>query len=149
MLSRREFVDLVALLVALPACKEHRQEPAPTNPVPAPAPGALDSATYRTLDAVTARILPGDDKIPSARAAGVIEFLDRQLTIAPLTKLAPVFIALAQALDTAARTRGKGSFSMLALAAQDELVDAMSRGRLGTQLPERELFRLLHGFTLE
>src|SRR5262245_20111704 len=82
-LRRREFLDLIARVVALPACKDKpRDEPAAVKPAPPAPPGALDAAAYRTLDAATVRILPGDTTFPSARDAGVIAFIDRQLAIA-------------------------------------------------------------------
>jgi len=147
-LRRRELLELVLLAFALPGCKEkHRDEPAlPSALTPAT---ALDAAATRTLDAVTARILPGDATIPSARDVGVIAFIDRQLAIPPLSKLAPAMIALARALDEAARARGAAELAKLPVAAQDELVDALAHGKLGTPLPERELFRVLHSFVLE
>jgi gluconate 2-dehydrogenase gamma chain len=58
-------------------------------------------------------------------------------------------IAIAHALDDAARARKAGNFAALAPAQQDEVLDALSRGALGTKLPENPLFRVLHGLTLE
>jgi gluconate 2-dehydrogenase gamma chain len=138
-LRRREFVELVALVIALPACKEKPSKPAPT---PEPA-GALDAATKRTLEAVAARILPGDATFPGARETNVVTFIDRQLAIAPMSKLVPAITALALALNE------HGDFATLRGVRQDEIIEALSRGTLGTQLPERELFRVLHGFVLE
>jgi hypothetical protein len=110
---------------------------------------ALDAATRRTLDALTARILPSDSGFPGARETNVIEFIDRQLAIAPLSRLVPAIVALARALDDAARARGTSELAALPAAQQDEIVEALSRGTLGTKLPERELFHLLHAFVLE
>jgi len=146
-LRRREFLDLVALLIALPACKE-KPPPAKQEPTVAPA-GALDPQAYRTFDAAAARILPGDATFAGARETGVAAFIDQQLTIAPMSKLAPLMIALAHALDDAARARGGSELGVLPPAKQDEVLDALARGALGTKLPERELFRLLHTFVLE
>jgi len=165
-LRRREFLDLVALIAALPACKDRKPAP-PPGPTSAPEPTpekALDATSYRALDAATARILPADGTFPGAREANVMEFIDRQLAIAPLTKIAPAMIAIAHAFDDAARARPRvtdpsgrhsgaagsaGNFAALAPAQQDEVLEALSRGALGTKLPERELFRVLHGLTLE
>jgi gluconate 2-dehydrogenase gamma chain len=150
-LRRREFLDLVALIAALPACKDNRRsEPAPSRPAPEPQPArALDAAAYRALEAATARILPADGAFPGAREANVMDFIDRQLAIAPLSKIAPALIAIAHAFDDAARARKAREFAALAAAQQDEVLDALSRGALGTKLPEKELFRVLHGLTLE
>jgi gluconate 2-dehydrogenase gamma chain len=110
---------------------------------------ALDAAAYRTLDAAAARILPSGDGFPGANEAKVIDFIDRQLAIAPLSKVAPAMIALARALDDAARTRKARELAQLPVAEQDALLEALSQGTLGSTLPERELFRLLHGLVLE
>ena len=148
-LRRRELLELIVLALALPGCKrKHDEAPAPTHVAPVPA-TALDAAAVRTLDAVTLRMLPGDGTIPSARDAGVVAFIDRQLAIQPLAKLAPAMIALCRALDDAARARGASEVAKLPIATQDALVEALSRGTLGSTLPERELFRVLHGFVLE
>lgn len=45
----------------------------------APAAGALSPSQSRTLEAVTARILPSVDGRPGAREAGAIHFIDRAL----------------------------------------------------------------------
>ena len=155
-LRRRDLLELVALIAAVPACKDkQRSEPSPTPPTPLTSPPpeqhphALDGAESRALEAATARILPSDGTFPGAREANVMEFIDRQLAIAPLAKIAPAVIAIAHAFDDAARARKAREFATLAPAQQDEILDALSRGALGTKLPEKELFRVLHGLTLE
>src|SRR5687768_17055054 len=104
-MRRRELLELIALLAAMPACKggdtPAKQGSAPPPPQPA-APRGLDAAASRTLEAATARMLPADGDFPGAREAGVIEFIDRQLAIQPLARLAPAIIAFARALDDAA-----------------------------------------------
>jgi gluconate 2-dehydrogenase gamma chain len=157
-LSRRELLELIAVIALAPACKSDRKTApgagsgttTPGSAAAAPAaPTALDAAAYRTLDAAAARILPAGDGLPGAREAKVIDFIDRQLAIAPLAKVAPALIALARALDDAARGRKVGELAELPVADQDALLEAVSRGTLGSPLPERELFRLLHGLVLE
>jgi gluconate 2-dehydrogenase gamma chain len=156
-LSRRELLELIAVIALSPACKSERK-PAPTagsasstpqTPSPLNAPTALDAAAYRTLEAAAARILPAADGLPGASEAKVIDFIDRQLAIAPLTKVAPAMIALARALDDAARKRKVSELAQLPAPQQDALLEAVSQGTLGSTLPERELFRLLHGLVLE
>src|ERR1044071_1213493 len=104
-LRRRELLELVALIAALPACKDKTSSPPeePAKPAPEAPAHALDGAAFRALDAATARILPADDGFPGAHDANVMEFIDRQLAIAPLTKIAPAVIAIAHAFDDAAR----------------------------------------------
>jgi Gluconate 2-dehydrogenase subunit 3 len=79
----------------------------------------------------------------------VIDFIDRQLTVAPLSRVAPALIALARALDDVARTKRAPDFAQLGPVEQDATLEALSRGTLGTKLPERDLFKLLHGLVLE
>ena len=113
------------------------------------APTALDAAAYRTLDAAAATILPSDGTFPGAREAKVIDFIDRQLAIAPLSRIAPAMLALARALDDAARARHAPELARLPPDQQIAVIEALSMGTLGTKLPERELFKLLHGLVLE
>ncbi len=134
-IRRRELLELIALVAALPACKQHHDEPSP----PAT---ALDRSAYRTLEAAVARILPAEGDFPGARETNVITFLDRQLAIAPLSRIAPLVIAFAKALDAL-------RFADLPEAQQDALLDAASLGTLGTQLPEAAIFKILHGLVLE
>jgi gluconate 2-dehydrogenase gamma chain len=154
-LHRRELLELIAIVAMLPACKgSDKPAPAPTGSasgaVAPPRPAtALDPATYRTIDAATARILPADGDFPGAGEARVIDFIDRQLAIAPLSRVAPAIVAVARALDDAARARRAAEYATLPALAQDEILDALSRGALGTKLPEAELFRILHGLVLE
>jgi gluconate 2-dehydrogenase gamma chain len=153
-LSRRELLELIAIVAIAPGCKSERT-PAPTtgsgsaSPKPPRPVTALDAASYRTLEAAAARILPADGAFPGAREAKVIDFIDRQLTMAPLVRVAPALIALARALDDLARAKRAPDFAQLPAADQDAALEALSRGTLGTKLPERELFRILHGFVLE
>lgn len=158
-LSRRELLELIAVIALSPACKSDRRASpgegsaasgsAAPSATPKRVPTALDANAYRTLDAAAARILPADGTFPGAREAKAIDFIDRQLAIAPLASVAPAMIALARALDDTARTRRAPEFSKLAVADQDAVVEMLATGKLGTKLPERELFRLLHGLVLE
>ncbi len=156
-LSRRELLELIAIIALSPACKSERPAPASgagTASVGAGSAGttaatALDASAYRTLEAATARILPADGTFPGAREAKVINFIDRQLAIAPLASVAPAILALARALDEGARARRAPELAKLPIADQDALVGALASGTLGTKLPERELFRILHGLVLE
>jgi hypothetical protein len=152
-LRRREWLELIALAAVLPACRGKHDEPAPSSEphasAPPPPPTALDPGARRTLEAACARILPAAGGFPGARETNAIEFIDRQLAVPPMQKIAPGMLALAHMLDDAARSRRAVEFAMLAPAAQDEVLDALAHGKLGTKLPEPALFRLLHGFVLE
>lgn len=161
-LSRRELLEIVAIIALSPACKSDRKPAAGSGSVSAGSAGtsagsattpkaatSLDAAAYRTLEAATARILPADGMFPGAREAKVIDFIDRQLAIAPLSRVAPAMIALARALDDEASTRKAAEFAKLPVADQDQVIESLAATKLGTKLPERELFRLLHGLVLE
>ena len=158
LLSRRELLELIAIVALSPACKSDRRAPATTGSGSAAsgsaapssrAPTALDPGAYRALEAAASRILPADGAFPGAREAKVIDFIDRQLAIAPLSQIAPALIALARALDDAGRTRRAPDFAQLAAPDQDAVIKDLAGGTLGTKLPERELFRILHGLVLE
>jgi len=147
-LRRRELLELIALVAVLPACKEHHDAPAPA-PAPAAPPTALDRAAYRTLGAAVARILPADGDFPGAEETGVITFIDRELAIAPLSRIAPLVIGFAAALDAAAQQRAHVAFAGAQWAVQDAILDDAAHGKLGSQLPEAAVFRILHGLVLE
>jgi gluconate 2-dehydrogenase gamma chain len=154
-LNRRELLELIAIVALAPACKSERRTPpaegtAGGSAAAARAPAtALDATAYRTLDAMAARILPPEGAFPGAREAKVIDFIDRQLAIAPLSVVAPAVVAVARALDDQARGRRAPEFAKLAVVDQDAVIEALATGKLGTKLPERELFRILHGLVLE
>src|SRR5262249_39103049 len=152
---RRELLELIAIIALSPACKTKSgggsgagtgaSGSGAGSAAPAAAPAtSLDAAAYRALDAASRRILPAGGTVPGAGEAKVIDFLDRQPAIQPLARVAPALIALARALDDAARARKAPDFSQLAGAEQDTLIEAVAGGTLGTKLPEKELFRLLH-----
>jgi gluconate 2-dehydrogenase gamma chain len=152
-LRRRELLELLAAIaaVAVAGCKgDKTPEPTPPpTPSPPPAPRALEPAAYRAIEALADRILPADGDFPGARAAGAIDFIDRQLAIEPIAKLAPAVNALGVALDGAAKARGGRDFATLPAGVQDGLVEALATGKLGSGLPEAPLFRALHGLVLE
>jgi hypothetical protein len=154
-LSRRDVLELAAFSAVLGACKQPGRDRGDHGPssgeIPAPAPKtALDAPAVRALEAATARILPAAADFAGARDAHVMTFIDRQLAIAPFARLAPAMVALARALDAQATTRGKPAFAVLDVAEQDQVLEQLARGAwTGVQLPQRELFRVLHGLTLE
>jgi gluconate 2-dehydrogenase gamma chain len=157
-LSRRDMlalIETIAVSTALPACKKRSETSSEPPPPPPPLPTttaktALDATAFRALEAATARILPAGENFAGARDAHVMTFIDRQLAIAPFARLAPAMIALSRALDAQATGRGKPAFAALDVAEQDQVLEALSRGAWqGVQLPQRELFRVLHGLTIE
>jgi gluconate 2-dehydrogenase gamma chain len=155
-LSRREMlalIETVAVSMALVGCKQRAPasdgEPSGAGSAPKPA-TAFDASAVRALEAATARILPASADFAGARDARVMTFIDRQLAIEPFVRLVPGMVALARALDQQGIGRGKRAFAELDSASQDQVLDALSRGELPAKgMPQRELFRLLHGLTIE
>jgi gluconate 2-dehydrogenase gamma chain len=159
-LSRRDVLELAVFATTLAACRKRgagdergagSASASATASDLAPKPAtALDASAFRALEAATARLLPANTDFAGARDARVMTFIDRQLAIAPFARLAPAMIALARALDTQATGRSKPAFAALEVAEQDQVLEQLSRGAWpGMQLPQRELFRVLHGLTLE
>jgi gluconate 2-dehydrogenase gamma chain len=81
-------VGAIATLQAVPAQDVIPLTPAPWTPDPVPSPPAeppAPSLTYlrpdqaELIEAIAARIMPGDDDDPGAREAGVVYFIDRLL----------------------------------------------------------------------
>ncbi len=153
-LSRRDVLELAAFTATLVACRDKRRDggegSASSGGTTGPPRGGLDPTAYHTLEAVTARILPATTDFAGARDARVITYVDRQLAVAPLARVTPALMALARALDAQARTRGAQAFAELPVVEQDDVLGQLSRGTLpDLALPQRELFRVMHGLTLE
>lgn len=156
-LSRREvlaLIEMIAAAMALPACKTRRDAPSSGGeqapPGPAPPTSPFDARSFRALEAATARILPGSADFAGARDARVMGFIEKQLAIEPFVRLAPGLVALARALDQQAMTRSKPAFAELDVAAQDQVLDQLARGMWpGVNMPQRQLFLILHALTLE
>jgi gluconate 2-dehydrogenase gamma chain len=88
-----------------------------------PKPQALTPEQIRTLEAVTARLVPTDDT-PGAREAGAVWFIDRLLARwAPEQK--PQLATLLAGLDTAAVASGARAFVTAAPATQDSIIAAL------------------------
>lgn len=89
LMPRRVFLQLGAGgLVGLSACTsrgviEQRYDPRrPLAPAETPTPGVLrffSEPEGRTIEAVVARIIPGDEQDPGAREAGVLTYIDAKL----------------------------------------------------------------------
>jgi hypothetical protein len=152
-LSRRRLVGWAAVLPLLSSCRP-KKEPAPSDAghegvhEKVNRPRVLGAREWRTVEAITSRILPSDDG-PGAREAGVIAFIDGQLSVPPLAPLAPAIVALAKALDLHAEKVHGRSYAELDAAVQDAIVADLRRGALPISLPQRELYEAIHTLTLE
>lgn len=156
-LDRRAWIKLVAISTAAMGCRskgapttDAATATASTSAAPAVSGKVLGAAEWRTLDALTARILPSD-ATAGAREAEVTRFIDRQLQTKELAPLAGAVVLCARLIDEHAQTKHARPFADLAADAQDSIVAGLSKGELtlSRKFPQRELFRLLHGLTLE
>lgn len=90
---------------------------------------ALTPAEGALVEAIGARIWPGDPADPGAREAGSVHYVDRALAGPYARYLSTYRIALGQ-IDAAARKLHRKPFVELEESTQDALLDALSRGRL-------------------
>ena len=103
---------------------------------------------WRTIEAITSRILPSDDG-PGAHEAQVVAFIDAELAAPPLAPLAPAVVALAKAVELHAQKAHGRSYAELDAPLQDAIVAKLRGAELGLSLPQRELYEALHTLTLE
>src|SRR5262245_3180967 len=100
-LSRRRLIAWASALPLVSACRsqpkssEASAESGTEAGARATSGRVFASREWRTIDALVSRILPSDDG-PGAREAGVVGFIDRQLSSGPLSPLAPAFVELAR-----------------------------------------------------
>lgn len=137
-IARRDLLRLAAWgSAALAAGCRKRREPDPRV--------TLDEYEWRTLEAITERILPG------ASEAGVVTFIDRQLATPELAPVRPALKLTVQLLDAYARDQLGALVVDLDAAKQDRVVAALAAGTIPTSkpFPQREAFRALHLLTLE
>jgi len=90
------------------------------------APSVLSPVEWKTLEAITARILPTDHE-PGAREAGCTNFIDKALANEE-SAAKPLYQAGLRGVDVAARARFERAFAELAEIEQDELLVALETG---------------------
>lgn len=86
----------------------------------------LTDEERRTLDAMTARIFPGDPEDPGAREAGVVDYIERSLSGYDAA-LQQLYRKGLEALDRACEQRFGSGFNALAEVDQVEMLAAMER----------------------
>jgi len=89
-------------------------------------PSVLTPAEWKTLEAITARILPTDHE-PGAREAGCTNFIDKALANEEAAAR-PLYQAGLRGTDVAARARFGRAFAELAETEQDALLAALEAG---------------------
>jgi len=162
LLHRRELWRLIAV-IALAGCGSEQAPPASTptkatgatkaNHAPSLGPRPWSDAVHNCLAAACATILPAGTGfaagVPNASDTGVIEFIARQLSAAPLARLAPAFIALAGALEAYSQANGATSFAHAKPAVREAAISALAQETLPTKLPQLALFKVLRSLVLE
>jgi gluconate 2-dehydrogenase gamma chain len=96
----------------------------------------FNESEARTVDAVAARIIPGDDADPGAREAGAVVYIDRALAGA-YGDFEKLYRRGLWELDHYCRTKHGGPFAELDEEHQDEVlshIDAATESQLPTQL---------------
>ncbi len=127
-ISRREFVTrtavyggslVVALQLPRPRALKAAQES--TQPV------VLSSGQWRTVEAISGRILPADDA-PGAIEAGCVNFIDKALANEDAALRAQYEVGLA-GVDAVTRRRFAKPFVELEAPQQDEILAALEDGK--------------------
>jgi gluconate 2-dehydrogenase gamma chain len=90
-------------------------------------PATLAPAEWRTLEAITGRIVPSDHE-PGALEAGCVNFIDKALAHED-ARARPLYALGLAATEQAARQRFGRGFAELLPAEQDELLAALEAGR--------------------
>jgi gluconate 2-dehydrogenase gamma chain len=93
-----------------------------SSPSPLPVPTFLNDHEARTVDALAARIIPGDAGDPGAREAGAVVYIDRSLAGA-YQNLQGLYQAGVRDLDQLCRERHGAAFAELGQQQQDEVLE--------------------------
>jgi hypothetical protein len=111
-------------------------------------PLALEPLRYRTLEAVTERILPSNEG-SGAREAKVMRLIDRQLA-GELRPLLPAFNACAALFEQWSQKKHGKPFAEAEVVSQDQMIGQLSRAEIpAIEFPQAEVFKALHTLTLE
>jgi hypothetical protein len=126
-LTRRDFLRDTTLyggglFVALSLPRPHAARAAAESSEPA----VLGAGPWRTLEAISGRILPSDDG-PGAIEAGCVNFIDKALAHEDAAAR-PLYAQGLLGTDQVARRRFGRVFADLAPAEQDEVLEALERG---------------------
>lgn len=88
----------------------------------------LTALEWKTLEAITARILPTDHE-PGAKEAGCVNFIDKAL-LEEEAATRPLYAAGLAVLDGASRALGAPGYAALPAEAQDALLERIEAGTL-------------------
>jgi gluconate 2-dehydrogenase gamma chain len=112
-------------------------------------PVVLSPDEWKTLEAMTARIIPTDDA-PGALEAGCVNFIDKALANED-SALRPDYVAGLAAVDACARARHTKSFAELSSEEQDALLVALQDGTAsewGASISSQSFFELVRTYTV-
>ena len=153
-LSRRRFVSSVAAapVIGLAACKPRRPPPVPSCGVELRSRAharVLKPEEWDILETACARIIPTDAD-PGATEAGVVNYIDAQLSLSHFAVFQRLFVAGLRKTDLLARRRTGQPFVKAPPAEQDRVLAELQRGvPLDRRRDSRQFFQLLLTFTLE
>jgi gluconate 2-dehydrogenase gamma chain len=129
LLSRRELLTRGALFGGTLAAALHLPRPrALAAAAESDAPVVLDPGAWKTVEAITARLIPTDHE-PGAREAGCVNFIDKALAHEDAEQR-PTYAAGLRGVDAAARKTSGKPFVELTLAQQDELLARLEEGKV-------------------
>lgn len=95
-----------------------------SSPSPLPVPTFFNDHEARTVDALAARIIPGDERDPGAREAGAVVYIDRSLAGA-YDDLQPLYQSGIRDLDELSRERHGAPFVELGESDQDDVLGTL------------------------
>jgi gluconate 2-dehydrogenase gamma chain len=90
-------------------------------------PVVLTAAQWKTVEAITARIIPTDHE-PGAREAGCVNFIDKALAHEDAAAK-PLYVAGIAGTDAVSRSHFHRAFAELSAAEQDEVLAALETGK--------------------
>jgi len=147
-LSRREMLKRTAAAGAVSAVPSAAWSPLASGQDAATA-LTLAPESFRTLEAVVARLIPSDANGPGALEAGAAHYIDRALGNA-LADVRERYAAGLTAVDALARARSGRVFAALDPATQDALLRELETGAVAGERAELAgFFDLVLGHTLE
>ncbi|HVX65092.1 MAG TPA: gluconate 2-dehydrogenase subunit 3 family protein [Bryobacteraceae bacterium] len=140
-LRRRKFIQLAASAASAAAVSCGRSTPWRT----------LTASEAETAGAICDRIVPADQDA-GALAAGVVNYIDRQLA-GPLKKYRPAYRKGLAGIDSASAARYGKRFAALAAAEQDALLAAFEQGQApaeaGSAAQAKAFFDLIRDHTMQ
>ena len=148
-LSRREWLKRAAVAgaaAAVPVGGLGAQRP---EQIPAGTPfETLSAVEGETLEAITARLIPSDERGPGAAEARAARYIDRALG-GPLAASLPAYRDGLAALDRFAETAAAGRFSDIPADARDAVLRAVEHGSAAGFAGSAAFFAMVRSHTIQ